>query len=40
MNNTKNNTFSDLMDKIITARIDTGGKGERDQKWCEEFPPR
>ena len=26
------------MDKIITARIDTGGEGGRGQKIGEEFP--
>ena len=40
INDTKNNrTSSDLMDKIITVRIDTRGKGWMGKKRFEVFSP-
>ena len=38
--NTKNNrTSSDPMDKMITVRIDTGGKGGRGSRGVKSFLP-
>ena len=34
-----NRTSSDPMDKIITVRIDTEGKGGRLKKRGKDFPP-